>query len=306
MVHIHFQRPTEIQRGYLSTVIIHLDSVEDLAFNHFPPDELREEGRVQYHEFYWHYGRPDGDEDEIAAHPPHGCREDREWRPLRRDDDDRDREPCRNRGRDIFARVTNWMEGRNRGRSNRMEVDPRSGYYRGESSRRRDGPQGMDLSNKKKSLWPISARKSQNRKPMDKEENQSAAQNSEFKLMDKISEGGSWELAGNNSNLDCYQSTPMTSEVIVIPLTEHFETVQMQQGPIHSKTQLPQHIITVSVSSDPVLEAPLDSQQIILDRAEQPQVDLSLTEHAALLFDQQQSPVDPSPHLNEEEIQNQL
>ncbi|TVU18200.1 hypothetical protein EJB05_34282, partial [Eragrostis curvula] len=44
---VHLVRPRSIKKGYIFTIYIHIDSVEDLIFHHYPPDELEAEGRFE-------------------------------------------------------------------------------------------------------------------------------------------------------------------------------------------------------------------------------------------------------------------
>jgi hypothetical protein len=50
-------------------VFVHIDVVEDLLFYHFPREELIADGKVPWREFTWHYGRPDGEQRDLALQP---------------------------------------------------------------------------------------------------------------------------------------------------------------------------------------------------------------------------------------------
>lgn len=69
---INFSRPRSMKRGTVYRVFIHIDYVENLHFDHYPADELREEGRIPLREFRWQYGHMDGERDDGIVHVPEG------------------------------------------------------------------------------------------------------------------------------------------------------------------------------------------------------------------------------------------
>jgi hypothetical protein len=67
---IHVVRPRGFMHSHVFKVLIHIDVVEDLAFYHFPQEELLADGKVPWKEFAWKSGVPNGELDEEDLHPP--------------------------------------------------------------------------------------------------------------------------------------------------------------------------------------------------------------------------------------------
>lgn len=105
-VQVSFALPQGMKSGHVFRILIHIDTVEDLLFYHYPREELLADGRVQWRDFHWQLGRADGELDEDDLHPPTAhCRWDRDLSLRRREDDDEDREPKRPRNRGFLSRV---------------------------------------------------------------------------------------------------------------------------------------------------------------------------------------------------------
>jgi hypothetical protein len=140
---VHFVRPRNMKNAHVFKILIHIDVVEDLMFYHYPREELLADGKVPWRDFSWQYGLVDGDtrddEGDEDFHPlPCFCANDvAPWH--RKDEDDDDRDQQRPKSRSILRRVPSWMEGRGRGRSRNNDRHRESGWYRGESSRTRNG-----------------------------------------------------------------------------------------------------------------------------------------------------------------------
>lgn len=125
-------------RGTTFRVFVHLDYVDDLMFYHQPSDELRAAGRQHFREFFWQYGKSDGDiEDDDLLLPPRHCRDGSEIRRRRREDDDDDRDRRRPQTRELLQRVSRWIDGRGRAKDRAQERGQGNGWYPGEPSRYR-------------------------------------------------------------------------------------------------------------------------------------------------------------------------
>jgi hypothetical protein len=48
-------------------VLVHIDVVEYLLFYHYPWEQLIADGRIPWRDFFWQFGRVDGDLDVGAA-----------------------------------------------------------------------------------------------------------------------------------------------------------------------------------------------------------------------------------------------
>jgi hypothetical protein len=106
---LHFTRPRNVKREVFK-ILIHIDSVEDLRFYHYPPEQLTAEGRVQLRDFRWFPGRPDGDvEEDFTQQVERYCRPIREPRRFNRDEDEEDGSMGRQRGRDVLGGVSRWF-----------------------------------------------------------------------------------------------------------------------------------------------------------------------------------------------------
>jgi hypothetical protein len=131
---VHFNRPREVKQSHVFRVLIHIDAVEDLLFYHYLREELLADGKVLWRDFSWQQGRPDGELAEEGLHSTCG----KHKTPYRfRDDDDRDRESKRPRGRSLFGKVSSWIDNHSRGRLQHSDVSRGREFYRGESSRGR-------------------------------------------------------------------------------------------------------------------------------------------------------------------------
>jgi hypothetical protein len=49
--HLHFVRPRRMQHAHVTKVLIHIDVVEDLTFNHYPCEDLVADGKVPWRDF---------------------------------------------------------------------------------------------------------------------------------------------------------------------------------------------------------------------------------------------------------------
>jgi hypothetical protein len=67
--HIQFSRPRTLKQGHTFRVLRHIDSIEDLSFYHHPAEQLLADGRVQFREFHWRPGHPDGAMEEVPRPP---------------------------------------------------------------------------------------------------------------------------------------------------------------------------------------------------------------------------------------------
>jgi hypothetical protein len=135
---VQFVRPSEVRKGHVFKVLIHLDVVEDLLFYHHPREELIEDGKMPWRQFQWQYGRPDGDsvlEDPLPPTRFCSTMEDPCWR---RQNDDEDRDHSRRKARGLIRRVSHWMD--TRGRSKNRSADRSSGnaWYSREASHGRN------------------------------------------------------------------------------------------------------------------------------------------------------------------------
>jgi hypothetical protein len=114
---------------------VHIDSVEDLRFFHHPAEQLMVGGKVQFREFRWHPGRPNGDMgEEDFRMVQRYCRPKREPKHRSRDDDEGDKVRGRPRRRELLGGVLRWFDNR-RSRAQAADRDHRGGWFRGESSR---------------------------------------------------------------------------------------------------------------------------------------------------------------------------
>jgi hypothetical protein len=80
-----------MKQDHTFMVLIHMDSIEDLTFYHYPADQLLVEGRVQFKEFHWHPGNPDGAMEEDIRVVQRYCCTPRDVEHRRRDNDEEDR-----------------------------------------------------------------------------------------------------------------------------------------------------------------------------------------------------------------------
>jgi hypothetical protein len=80
-----------MKQDHTFMVLIHMDSIEDLTFYHYPADQLLVEGRVQFKEFRWHPGNPDGAMEEDIRVVQRYCCTPRDVEHRRRDNDEEDR-----------------------------------------------------------------------------------------------------------------------------------------------------------------------------------------------------------------------
>jgi hypothetical protein len=114
-VQVHFNKPREVKQSYVFRILIHIDVVGDLMFYHYLRDELLADVKVPWRDFSWQQGRPDGELEEEDLHPPNSfCGRDITPFRHRRDDEDMDREPKRQRGRSLFGKVSSWINNRSR------------------------------------------------------------------------------------------------------------------------------------------------------------------------------------------------
>ncbi|KAK3158167.1 hypothetical protein QOZ80_2AG0133740 [Eleusine coracana subsp. coracana] len=135
---VHFVRLRGMKKVQVFKVFIHIDSVEDLLFYHYPREDLLAEGRVPWRDFQWQYGKADGELEEDELRPPTrycGPDQDHHWQP--RDDEDRDKDHKRPHPAAFLRRVSGCFESGGRSKDRNAEPDGWSGWYRGESSRGR-------------------------------------------------------------------------------------------------------------------------------------------------------------------------
>ncbi|KAL6641833.1 hypothetical protein ACP70R_020014 [Stipagrostis hirtigluma subsp. patula] len=134
---VTLDRPTEIKRGFVYTVLIHLDSAEDLLYYHYPPSELDAEGRQRFRDFVWVPGRADGqDEDEQFVQQWEQCRRLGDTGG-RRDNDDEDMDRGRSRSRALLSRIGRWGDSKGKNVTGGGDSSRRGGWFKGESSRKR-------------------------------------------------------------------------------------------------------------------------------------------------------------------------
>jgi hypothetical protein len=127
---IQFSRPRAPKQGHVFEVFIHIDTVEDLMFYHYPWDELIADGKVPRREFSWQMGRADGDLDVDETQPStrycaSGTLPRRHWR-----DDDKTLQ--RQKERSFFNRVSSWMD-HSKSRERPDEGHRGRTWFRGES-----------------------------------------------------------------------------------------------------------------------------------------------------------------------------
>jgi hypothetical protein len=133
--HLHFVRPRGMQHAHVTKVLIHIDVVEDLAFYHYPCEDLVADGKVPWRDFTWHSRRPDGEIEEDKVNPPtRFCSffADPRWS---RHGDDNDHKRHMQRG--FMHQVSSWWDGCGRSRAGQLDGDRGCRWFRGESSRRR-------------------------------------------------------------------------------------------------------------------------------------------------------------------------
>jgi hypothetical protein len=130
-VQLHFTRPRNVKKGHTFRVLVHIDSVEDLRFFHHPAEQLMVGGKVQFREFCWHPGRPNGDMgEEDFRMVQRYCRPKREPEHRSRDDDEGDRVRGHPRRRELLGGVLRWFDNR-RSRAQTADRDHCGGWFRG-------------------------------------------------------------------------------------------------------------------------------------------------------------------------------
>jgi hypothetical protein len=113
-----------MRKDQVFKTLVHVDSVEDLRFYHYPLEQLRTEGKVQVRDFHWLPCVPDGALDEEDLCPAESyCRHDRDLRhrPREDDDDNRNRGRDQMRGRNLFDGVSRWFDNWRRDMADNLE-----------------------------------------------------------------------------------------------------------------------------------------------------------------------------------------